>query len=283
MDAKIDYLSFTVPSVLFGAGHGKDVWKITNDLLMEKAGAEFVDWLARADWAPSNGRGIYGASLYQPSTFTRIWFGGSANHILVEITGTGCSSLRDAHLLDLLIERVADRCTRLDVAVDMMDAGFPAEFVSAGYAKRFKSRSSWDTSEGFTEYVGSMKSELYARVYLYKPPHPRSGVMRVEMVTRAQRAKDAAAYHVQNGLTALALALGDTFQWQSPRWSRSQLEPSKLPTKREERHGGTTIQWLFRQVLPALLRLQNTGEFDVREWLENTVLPALEDGRTDIS
>jgi len=262
MDAKIDYVSFTcMVDVRGGAGGLSQEGAAVQAL--EQFHPRFYAWAAhQADFEIGGARGHYGASLFSQETYTAIRFGGSANHILVEIPGTACQVLRDEGALEAVIQEAATRLTRLDIAVDIPGACPPAEFVDAGYNRRFVSHASLVSESGTTEYVGSMKSERFSRVYMYYSPHPRAGILRVETVLRADFAKEAARVLHQDGLLALVSQVGNSFAWLSPAWQPAHLTDGKLRASRVDRHEPGRVRWLHNVVIPALAKAAREGLLD---------------------
>lgn len=268
MDAKIDYLSFTV-MVDCRDGVGRSVQEQTAASAIWQRHppvGEFLETLKR--WQSGSARGHYGASLYQPDTFINVRFAGSANHILVEFPGTACQAARDAGMLDAIIASVADRLTRIDLAVDVPGGCSPSAFVAAGFNERFKGRATITSADGETEYVGSMKSERFARIYMYASPHPRAGTLRIEHVLRSDFAKAAATVLSQDGLLSLAERLGNSFAWQSPAWHPAGLTDGKLKAQRSDRHEPGRVRWLFQVCIPALVKAERDGLISVDELIE---------------
>lgn len=266
MDAKVDYLSFTVMADPRGAGDFQAVADRAVAIIADAHPyftAHFCDLL---DWKVAGARGHYSTSFFQPETYAAIRFGGMANHVLVELPGTACQKLRTMRALDGVVFEAAKRLTRIDVAVDIVTSSSPADFVAAGYNARFKGHASIVSESGTTEYVGSMKSERYARVYKYEPPHPRAGVMRVEHVLRKDFAKAAGVALSESDLLHLAALLGNSFGWQSALWQPDALTDGKLKASRADRHEPGRVRWLYEVVRPALLKADQEGLIDLRDW-----------------
>lgn len=271
MDVKIDYLSFTVMVDVRGAADDELVKRAVSDALWDQhpSFASFVAGLD--DWKDIGGRGHYGAGLFHGGTYTTIRYGGHANHILVEMAGTACQAARDALMLTHILEDVVDRVTRVDVAVDLDDGVAPADFVGAGYNERFKAHATIVSPEGVTEYVGSMKSDRYARVYQYAPPHPRAGVTRVEHVLRRDYAKAALRSLETLNVPLLAAACGNSFGWRSKSWKPSEMTDGKLRAKRADRHEPARLRWLIGVCVPALIKAQNEGLLSIHDVFETAL------------
>lgn len=269
MDAKIDYLSWSVLVDVRGAGDELQMWlRIVN--VMWDQFPDFMTWAAAVQgWQSGGARGHYAFSQYNRQFFSSVRFGGTANHILVELPGTACQSLRDQGCLDGVVQAAADRLTRLDLAVDVKTDTSPRQFVQAGYNERFKSYAEIVSESGETEYVGSMKSERYARVYKYSAPHPRAGMLRIESVLRSDYAKSAAQIYAQSGLLVLAATCGNSFGWRSALWQPDSLTDGKLKATRADRHEPGRVRWLHQVVFPALVKAHKDGLIDLREWCSN--------------
>lgn len=277
MDAKVDYLSFTLPLNLSGVGHTEQLYEELFKLFERAKLRALLDILNPKTREVRSGRKIYGAGLFWSDSAVNIWWGGVANHVLCEISGTGCQLLRDNGTLMAVVKSTQQRCTRIDIAVDLPDAGKPADFVAIKMENRFKVTETMDTDTGWTQYVGSRKSERFARVYLYREPHPRSGVMRVEHVFRGDYAKEVAHGLLATGLREIVRACGNTYGWQHPRWQPEGTTDGKIKAQRHDKEDAATVRWLAKAVAPALVKAHKSGLVDVRKWLDTHVLSQLED------
>lgn len=276
MDAKIDYLSFTLPLNLSRAGHDGQAGTEIASRMNETGFSDLCAFLSFEMPARRGGRGHYGVGYYWQTSHISIWWGGIANHVLVEIAGVGCQALRDMDYLSSTLEAAQTRATRIDVAVDLPDAGEPLDFVALRKRNRFASRASYESSSGWTEYVGSMKASRFARVYLYAEPHPRAGVLRVEHVLRDEYAKATCSLILLQGLKFAVSQLGNTFGWQHPRWQPEITTDGKITAQRHDTHGSGTLRWLLKAVAPALIKAHKDGLIDVQAWLRQYVLSELD-------
>jgi len=266
MDCKIDYLSFTMMVDPRGEGTRDAMCRVVLDGL-NRFHPAFMAWAETlTGWEDGGARGHYATSLYHPRFFMALRFGGTANHVLAELPGTACQAARDAGILQAVIAEAADRLTRLDLAVDFPDGCSPSEFVVAGYNGRFEAKAHLHSIEGDTEYVGSMKSERYARVYRYNPPHPRALTLRVEHVLRSGYAKSAAALLSSDGLLVLAAACGNSFGWQHPSWQPDVASDGKIRASRADRHEPGRIRWLYQVVVPAIAKAHREGLINAPEF-----------------
>jgi hypothetical protein len=263
MISQVDWVSFTMPHKTIGEGGGVyDPELAFNNSLAAGFGSllealELVD-----DWTPGGGRAPYTETSHSKMAGMTFFSSSAQPHMLVEITGVGCDFLRHHGILDLLIQRNRDRVTRIDIAVDIETPLDPRLFAQERAGAKFKSTGGFDSVTGITAYVGSYKSERFARVYRYHPPHPRSHLMRVEMVSKGSYAKVVAGVISNGGLLPVTKALGEVYGWQNALWTPLEVETADIKVLYPERHQGGTVRWLLTSVLPAVKRLVDTGEID---------------------
>lgn len=182
------------------------------------------------------------------------------NHFTVEISGQGCEKLLSENVLESLLQRVVERVTRIDVACDVETPVTPAEFVKNLSHKRMTASGYQKSASGETCYVGSQKSERYARVYRYNDPHPRSHLLRIEHVFRRDHAKVVAREIVGGSIRAVADAAGKTFGWSHGVWETSQDSSVDISVISSDRAAGKTVYWLVNSVAPSFKRLCQGGD-----------------------
>lgn len=276
--AKIDYLSFTIAGGVGEGSNNEFMFENVATRISQIVGDEAAAIFAEYSYFAAAGMGHYAHSGRVQNAGIALFYGGAANHILVQLSGTACAAFAQRNALLPLIERVHDRVTRIDVACDIDAPTLKVEdFTRYGYAKRFASGGTMHSPTGTTHYIGSRKSERFARVYRYAKPHPRAHLLRVEYELKGSYAKRAALALTTESVSALARTLGAAFGWKHPAWDEKLLDEPAVVTSRGEREGAGSVVWLMKQVLPAMVRLHQAGIFDVKAWLENTVLPALEE------
>jgi len=280
MDAKIDYLSFTLPINAGGVGHSDELYTEIQ-WQFEQRGLFGLQGLLSVDKPTRNGkRKIYGTGLRWEANNVNLWWGGEdgiANHVLCEISGVGCQLLRDEGAMLPTVQGVADRATRLDIAIDIEDSPpTPREFVTLKAQNRFPITQQNDTQTGLTQYAGSRESERYARVYVYLPPHPRAGVLRVEHVMRSKYAKQAVLYLLANGMPSIVSTLGNTFGWEHPRWKPAIVTEGKLRVTRADKSDAGTLRWAIKAVAPALAKMHRNGLIDLDVFVERYVRPLID-------
>jgi len=291
MDAKVDYLSFTLPIDLRRADrthheseqtvsrdeHDRYAQSIIADELAHLGLSDLCEILASSKYVDMGGRQRYGRFVHWRKNNVSILWGGAADNVLIELSGVSCQLLRDRMALISTMGAVASRATRVDVAVDFLTGVTPREFVAEKTGKRFKITEQHDTETGLTQIAGSRKSERFAVVYVFQPPHPRAGVMRVEHRLRGDFAKVIAPAIVKDGLPLQVTKLGNTFGWKHSLWQPDQVTDGKLRATRADKSDAGTLRWLLKSVAPALVKAHQNGLIDVIDFIKVNVVDRLED------
>lgn len=196
------------------------------------------------------------------------------NHCCVEISGQGCEALISSGLLNSVMSSVEDRVTRIDIACDVECDTRPAEFVQRMKHGRMRSSGYQNSDTGETCYVGSQKSDRYARVYRYNKPHPRSHLLRIEHVFRRENAKLVAKQCVEHGVDGVSLAAGEAFGWEHEVWGEDNDSDIDISVVREQGNEGRTVFWLVNSAAPAFKRLCASGGIkNPQEFLERYFTP----------
>lgn len=219
------------------------------------------------------GRAPYKYGYQNHKTGLTIWAGGATGHVCVEFSGKGCAWLTERGKLLPVLDRLAETLSRFDVALDLEQSGEPEEFLKSMKLERQKTSAKFSSPSGNTVYIGSVHSERYMRVYRYASPHPRSHLLRLETVFRRQNAKQAGRQAIFGGLETVARAAGTIFGFDHLiDWDES-VEVADLSIYRAERNGGKTLNWLLKQVAPAIQRLVKDGTIPrPREFFESYFL-----------
>lgn len=260
MTTKIDWLSFSVP-VRYSSPNDEAYAVAIENALCDQLGQWLCDALFAAKWKlAEHGRQPYKHVWKRDDCSLQMFTHPNLNHMTVEASGTACDWLREQDLLDVLITKVYDRTTRIDLATDIETLTNPEEFVSKGHSSRFTSTGIFNSDTGQTVYMGSQKSEKFARVYRYYEPHPRANLLRVEHVFRRDKAKVVARSLCDTSIEIVAASAGKEFDWQHEDWSLRDKETVSLRTVRGERSNSGTIRWLLTSVAPAFKRLVSEGE-----------------------
>lgn len=180
-------------------------------------------------------------------------------HACVEISGQGCERQLVDGTLNEVLAACKERVTRIDIAVDIETEVTPNEFVAKVNHERMRTSGHVLSDTGETCYVGSQKSERYARVYRYNAPHPRSNLLRVEHVYRKDYAKKVASELTNTSVENIAESSGKAFGWSHKVWQTGILDSADISVVRERGGSGTTIFWLCNSVAPAFRRLVQSG------------------------
>jgi len=180
-------------------------------------------------------------------------------HCCVEISGKGCETLISKNLLDQVLRACHTRVTRIDIASDIETQISPLEFVKEVNHERMRTSGHVKSETGETCYVGSQKSERYARVYRYNAPHPRANLLRVEHVFRKDYAKKVASEILDWTMESVAASAGMAFGWGHEIWKPGSVQGVELSIVRERGNTGSTVFWLVHSVAPAFKRLCADG------------------------
>ncbi len=272
----IDWLSFSIEAETKDIRSSGGQLKAIHDQLLKCLGAELLGVLGWNTAEYGRGRPPHPYSLRVKGTGFTVFVAPQHDRILCEASGTTCRILDENGLMESMLERTHQFMSRLDLAVDIVTTTEPKDFVAEGYNGRFKSTGSYNSPTGKTEYVGSRKSDRYARVYRYSKPHDREQFLRVEMVMKRHHAKLYAQRLIQDGLKASIFYAGEDFGWSSPLWDVESAKASEITLGRRARSNDKTLRWLETAVVPAFLRLVRTGGLDDWEhWLLTNIVAEL--------
>lgn len=184
----------------------------------------------------------------------------SLSHFCIEVSGAGCERLLRLNILGAILSSVHERVTRIDVATDIETGIPPSEFTFYVNHDRMRASGYQKSETGETCYVGSQKSDRYARVYRYNPPHPRSHLLRVEHVFRRDYAKKVAKTASESDIHTIALAAGLAFGWGHPLWRAEGADNlPDISITQGGREAGRTVFWLVNSAGPAFKRLCENG------------------------
>lgn len=150
--------------------------------------------------------------------------------------------------------------TRIDMAIDVIDFNLKPQHATREIKYgRIKSRASKSLTNsdprdpGYTQYVGTKKSEIYLKLY---DKAAEMGVeqdhTRIELTIQGKRAPQAAAEIVRRtDYRQLVVAFADFPKWSQWRQIMA-VNPVKLPSQRK---ASNTEQWLLDQCAPALAKV----------------------------
>lgn len=259
MRSHIDWLSFTIPMVYFGVGDNAYAMAVSNGL-EDMFGLQLRGLAFGGDWEKQErSRAPYTDAWVQISQGVTLFASPNLTHACLEISGQGCEKLIERGLLTDVLSACKERVTRIDIACDIETEIHPDEFVKEVSHERMRTNGRVVSDTGETCYVGSQKSERYARVYRYNKPHPRSHLLRIEHVFRKAYAKKVAAEIVAKSLESVSAAAGLAFGWSHPLWRPSDVDGAEISVVLERSGSGSTIFWLLHSVAPAFKRLCADG------------------------
>ena len=267
----VDWLSFTVASPIKPTGEAnyldpqniKIVRRQVLAKVYQKVGKLVMDTLfSTLPMNEESGRFPYRYSVVDETSNAHIFFDPNIDHILVEISGRGAKLLQEQGLVQMLCADISTSCTRIDVSADLHVDTSPVEFVSAGYDKHFASTSIHTSQSGTTCYVGSPKSDRRACVYRYNDPHPRAPYLRVEHRFRRERAQQMAVYIHHHGIAKGVQMAGEVFGWRHPIWEPAEIELAAMPRLNVDARSGPFVNWILKQVFPAMRRAEREGVID---------------------
>jgi len=259
MRTHIDWLTFTLTLRYEGEGIEEYARAIRNgfvdtfgNVLADRvfAGNFETKERSRAPYQHAYTDALLGISVFASPTLT---------HFCVEISGQGCERLIELGAINEVLTAIHERCTRIDIACDIETDVRPTDFVACLKHERMRASGHQKSSTGETCYVGSQKSDRYARVYRYNAPHPRAHLLRVEHVFRRENSKRVALQCANHPMGGIADAAGMAFGWQHPIWNTTIYDSVDISAVKERGRTGGTVFWLVNQCAPAFKRLVQEG------------------------
>jgi len=195
---------------------------------------------------------------------------------LIVFNGQACQQVRKmgADAMNQLMAAVSASGTRLDLATDI-DTMIDIKLIQdAGWTKRITTTSYIQSGTGDTLYIGSRKSEAFARVYRYKSPHPRAGKLRVEHELKKGRAKAVAAIACRYGVDTAQRSVANSFDYQHVVITDAFSGATRrIQTEEHSKTAAKTEMWLLTQCAPAFIRLVAEGVIsDPELWVKKYML-----------
>lgn len=276
MFISIDWISFSFAMTVVQQTFSHRLWDRAGDALNEQFPLFYERMLYGHEFTPRVGRAPYNGMTQRDDNGVAVFANQRLEHGLVEIGGIGMDTLGGFEAELELLNSVQDRVTRLDVAVDIFTEVKPEEFCAFRTPGKFKAWSQAESQSGSTVYIGSRKSDRYARVYRYYEPHPRHQFLRVEHVLKAEQAKLAIAQLNEYGSERFIAMLGNTFGWNHEAWQTEENTGEALKAWRPERRQGKTVAWIYSQVIPALLKLHRDDILNMHQVWAEDILPELD-------
>jgi hypothetical protein len=275
MEAKIDYITYTVPcATYFEMGDLDDVQRAL-DIFADFSGSWAIPIRGRHEWEVYKAKGFYHTRVFHEDSKVSVSFGNVNRHVYVEIGGQACDFIRGQGSIENLLQRIGTRASRLDFAVDMETEMSVSEFIVNRQGQSFKAGGNIFSEDGETSYVGSWKGERFARVYRYHEPHPRAKLLRAEVVLRGNYAKQALKLVLSEGEVSAAMSAHEPFKWTSPVWQPSVVTQSRIISQRSDKQDAGTVRWLMGDVVSAIVKNHNNGLLDARQWFDMLIAPKL--------
>jgi DNA relaxase NicK len=275
MQTKIDYIGFTAPCRMPFEPEDLDNQRNALLVLNDFLGDEWVPITFGHTWEVYKAKGFYHTRIFDAETKVSVSFGNVNRHIHVEFGGQALDHIRAIGFYEQFIQRVATRTSRVDFAVDFENEVTVSDFIVNRQKGRFKAGGNIFSEDGETSYVGSWKAERFARVYRYHDPHPRSKMLRAEVVLRGTYAKQAMSIVLTDGEVQATLAAHEPFGWEHKCWQPTEAVTSKIVSKRHDKEGASTVRWLNGDVAACIVRLHGETLIDAFEWFDLYVAPYL--------
>jgi len=259
MRTHIDWITFTLTLRYEGEGIEAYAGALRNGIV-DSFGNLLADRVFAGDWeAKERSRPPYQHAYTLGEGGISIFASPTLTHFCVEISGQGCERLIELGAMNEVLTAIHERCTRIDIACDIETEVRPTEFVECLAHGRMRASGYQKSNTGETCYVGSQKSDRYARVYRYNPPHPRSHLLRVEHVFRRDNAKSVASQCADIDIQRIAAGAGKAFGWLHEIWDTTILDSGDISATRERGRSGKTVFWLVNSCAPAFRRLVQNG------------------------
>lgn len=279
MRSHVDWLTFTMTPIYQssypeGTPMEEQYASAIEIAFMQTFGREMVEKVFGGSWEKNErSRAPYTDSWKMGNGNITLFASQTLTHCTVEISGKGCEELIREKLFDKVLQCVHLRVTRIDIACDIETSTTPTAFVAIVNHERMRASGYQKSETGETQYVGSQKSDRYARVYRYNPPHPRAHLLRVEHVFRKEYAKIVSEQLVTLGMDAITNASGKAFGWAHSDWNELETVSADIAIVSDSRNSGKTIFWLTHSVAPAFRKLVESGEIiDPEEFIRRYFL-----------
>jgi hypothetical protein len=267
MRYSIDWLSFSVPFEPITRENSRLLGPLVEASVKAYMGELIDELVSGQSFTLAHGRRPYAASWGRDDGGVRFFGAPTLAHVLVEISGTGCKTLRAQNSFEEVLSLVHQRVSRIDLAIDIETETTPSDFVIHKAGKSFKSSGYIKSETGETCYVGSQKSDRWARVYRYAKPHPRANDLRVEHVFRRGAAKSFALALLSGDYAGAVVACGNVFGWTHKDWQTGSVHPLTIKTIGMRREKNNTINWIYGAVTSSIVKAVKAGTLDINDWL----------------
>lgn len=268
---KVDYLSWTIPTDFPFDRAGEPCVSPALHILTEFLGQELAPIISGHSWEVHNAKRFYHTRIFDADTKISLQVGTTNKHVHCEFGGQALDVIRAAGFYEHLIEQVGTRASRIDFAVDFESECSVKDFIGNRDIGRFKAGGDIFSEDGETSYVGSWEGERFARVYRYHKPHPRSNMLRAEVVLRGKYAKQGITLLKEKGLTQATLAAHEAFQWKHELWKPEEATESRIKSNRADKEKAGTVRWLYGDIASCVIRLHKEGLIDAYDWFQIAV------------
>lgn len=264
----VDYISFTIPVAdLLSQWETMDRLEMGN--LFDDRTSDFIELLARQkNWREFRNKGRFNRGMRFDDIGCSVLWGDNADITLVQFSGAGCRFLRDNNLTEGVLHAWLDKITRIDIAMDFESSADPEDIARQLSNKRFKTDAHERSNTGVTWYVGSYKSDRFARVYRYADALERGNTVRIEYQFSDGAARHAAQGCIDKGVLVVAEELHNLYGWLHPDvvFDKGNAKFQSLP--RPKTRAGKEL-WLRKQVIPSLIKEAEGGNVELLIWLKD--------------
>lgn len=262
MNPIVDYFSFTIPIPML-----MTQWETADRLgmgnLFDDRTSELLEVFAsQRNWREFKVSGRFPRMIRFDDIGLTYFEGEKSDVSLVQASGEGCEWIRSQGDLTTFLDTWKERTTRIDIAIDIDTDVDPEDFARRLSNKRFKTSSHEETVTGKTWYVGSYKSDRFARVYRYSDKLVRRGALRLEYQFGNAQAKHAAALCANAGVHAVAFDLGNLYGWQHESYAMALGDTKFKSLPRPKTRAGKEF-WIYNQILPSLIKEGQKGNIDL--------------------
>jgi len=259
MRTHVDWITFTMP-MMYGIDTPTAYADAVSRGFLNMFGENLRREVFGGDWVNGHkGRAPYSDSWILGEQRISLFSSPTLSHCCVEISGKGCESLIQAGNMEAVLDACHARVTRIDIACDIETDVKPLDFVSKTSHERMRTSGHYISETGETCYVGSQKSDRFARVYRYNEPHPRAALLRVEHVFRREQAKIFARLCTLHASDTVAKTAGDAFGWCHSDWTPDSQQTIITSMVTDTHKGNNTVFWLVDTVAPCFQRLCREG------------------------
>lgn len=264
----VDYVSFTIPVPQL-----LDQWETMDRLdmgnLFDDRTTDFVEFLAKQEnWRYFKNKGRFNQGVRFDDAGLSLLWGDKPDVTLAQFSGQGCKFLRDNDLIEGVLNAWLDKITRIDLAIDFESDADPEDVARQLSNKRFKTDAHEKSNTGVTWYVGSYKSDRFARVYRYSDKLKRGNTIRIEYQFSDGAARHASANILDKGIIMVMEELHNLYGWRHSDVVFDREHAKYQSPPRPKTRAGKEY-WLREQVLPSLEKEGLAGNIEILVWLRD--------------